>query len=119
MSTSEIGADTNSEALKKPSCPLDGGSLFLTLRMRNNLIKQLGDGANSVWGIGSPVTLCLNLSVPSDLILIMGKSVLFSAPYLKPLILAYFRATEKCLIVLFVKKRPKALIYTGFRAPAS
>ena len=87
--------------------------------MRNSLMKQCGDGANSVWGIERPVTLSQNLSVPSDLILIMGKAVLFSAPCLKPLILAYFRATEKCLIVLLVKKRPKALIYTGFRAPAS
>ena len=46
-------------------------------------------------GAKSPVTLCLNLSVPSDLILIMEKSVVFSATCLKPLILAYFRASEK------------------------
>jgi hypothetical protein len=63
--------------------------------MRNNLIKQWGDGANSVWGIDSPVTLCPDLSVLSDLILIMEKSVIFSAPCLKPLILAHFRVSEK------------------------
>jgi hypothetical protein len=63
--------------------------------MRNSLIKQWGDGADSVWGKQSPVTLCLNLSVVGDLILIMEKSVVFSAPCLKPLILAHFRVSEK------------------------
>jgi hypothetical protein len=63
--------------------------------MRNSLIKQWGGGANSVWGKQSPAILCPNLSVPSDLILIMEKSVVFSAPGLKPLILAHFRATKK------------------------
>ena len=68
-----------------------GGSLFKTPRMRNSLIKQWGDGADSVWGKQSPVTLCASLSVPSDLLLIVGKSAVFSAPCLKPLILAHFR----------------------------
>ena len=63
--------------------------------MINNLIKQWGDGANSVWGKQSPVTLCPDLSVPSDLILIMEESVVFLAPCLKPLILAHFRVSEK------------------------
>ena len=49
----------------------------------------------------------------------MEKSVVFSAPGLKPLILAHFRAIKKWLIILFVKKRQKALIYKGFRAPAT
>jgi hypothetical protein len=63
--------------------------------MINSLIKQWGDGANSVWGKQSPVTLFLNLSDPSDLILIMEKSVVFSATCQKPLILAHFRVSEK------------------------
>jgi hypothetical protein len=63
--------------------------------MRNSLIKQWGGGANSVWGKQSPATLCQDLSVPSDLILIMEKYVVFSAPCVKALILAHYRASEK------------------------
>jgi hypothetical protein len=39
--------------------------------------------------------LASNLSVVGDLILIMEKSVVFSAHCLKPLILAHFGASEK------------------------
>ena len=48
-----------------------------------------------------------------------GEVCNFSAPPLKPLILAYFRASEEWLTILFVKKYEKALIYKGFRAPAT
>ncbi len=50
--------------------------------MINNLIKHCGDGANSVWGIDGPVTLCLNLSVPGDTISIMGEAWPFQPPNL-------------------------------------
>jgi hypothetical protein len=63
--------------------------------MINSLIKQWGGGANSVWGKQSPATLCLNLSVVGGLILIVEKSVVFSAICLKALILAHFRVSEK------------------------
>lgn len=96
-----------------------GKPLFPPSKVRNSLIKQWIGGANSVWGKQSPATLCLNLSVVGGLILIMEKSGVFSATCLKPLILAYFRASEECLTILFVKKCEKALIYKGFRAPAT
>ena len=72
-----------------------GQSLFKAQGGIYSLRKQWGDGADSVWGKQSPVTLCLNLSVVGGLILIMEKSVVFSAPCLKPLILAHFRVSEK------------------------
>ena len=53
----------------------------------------LGKTSPLIWQDQPP--LSSNLSVVGDLILIMEKCVIFSAPPLKPLILAYFRASEK------------------------
>ena len=72
-----------------------GEALFQPLIGSNSLFMQWVGGAISVWGKQSPATLCLNLSVVGGLILIMEKSVVFSASCLKPLILAYFRASEE------------------------
>ena len=53
----------------------------------------LGKTSPLIWQDQPP--LPSNLSVVGDLILIMEKCVIFSAPSLKPLILAYCRAERK------------------------
>ena len=53
----------------------------------------LGKTSPLIWQDQPP--LPSNLSVVDDLILIMEKFVVFSATSLKPLILAYFGASEK------------------------
>jgi hypothetical protein len=63
--------------------------------VRNSLFKQWVGGANSVWVNKALPLLASDLSVVGDLILIMEKSVVFSAPCLKPLILAHFGASKK------------------------
>jgi hypothetical protein len=53
----------------------------------------LGKTSPLIWHDQPP--LPSNLSVAGDLILIVEKCLIFSAPGLKPLILAYFRASQK------------------------
>ena len=92
-------------------------ALFRIPKIRTSLIKHWGGWARPVFWLGQDQPLLAPyLSVVGDSILIMEKSVVFSAPCLKPLILAHFRVSEKWLTILFIKRCEKALIYKGFRA---